>query len=272
MILIEGSANLAVLALKLVSGLATGSLAILADAVHSLTDLANNAVAWFVMRLSAKPADRDHPYGHRKFETLAVFVLASLLVVLAIELALGALRRSEAPVVHEGWSLALMLGVLALNAGVSTWESRWARRLGSDLLAADARHTLSDVLITGAVIAGWQLASRGYPWIDTACALGVAGLVLYLAWGLLRRVIPVLVDEAAVDPETVHRLVGAVPGVQSVHSVRSRWKGSTPALDMVVTVDGGLSMNEAHAIADAIEARLGAELSIDDVTVHVEPA
>ena len=270
-IVIEGLANVAVLSLKLVVGVATGSFAVLGDAIHSLGDVANNAVAWFVVRVSARPPDRDHPYGHRKFETLAVFVLATLLTVLGIELALGAMRREAQPTAGDTWALPLMLVVLLVNVSLALWEGAWARRLKSDILGADARHTLADVLTTVVVIVGWQVSARGYPWIDTLCALAVAIFVLGLAFGLFRRAIPVLVDRIAVDPEAVAAAVKAVPGVRRVKDVRSRSTGSSAAIDMVVTVDANASTGDAHAIADAIEDQLNARFSIEDVTIHVEP-
>jgi cation diffusion facilitator family transporter len=270
-IVIEGLANVAVLALKLVVGVSTGSLAVFGDALHSLSDVANNAVAWFVVRISSQPPDRDHPYGHRKFETLAVFVLATLLTVLGIELALGALRREAQPTVGDPWTLPLMLGVLAINVALASWEGAWARRLSSDILGADARHTFADVLTTIVVIAGWQLSAHGYPWIDTVCAIAVAGFVLALAFGLFRRAIPILVDSIAVEPEAVGDVAGAVHGVRRVKTVRSRSTGGSTAIDMVVTVDSGITAAAAHAIADAIEEELRTQLSVEDVTIHVEP-
>jgi cation diffusion facilitator family transporter len=259
-IIIEGLANAAVLLLKLVVGVSTGSLAVLGDAVHSLGDVANNVVAWFVIRVSAQPPDRHHPYGHRKFETLAVFVLATLLTVLGVELALGALRRE-----------ALMLTVLMVNVALATWEGTWARRLRSDILGADARHTLADVLTTVVVIIGWQVSARGYPWIDTLCALAVALFVLGLAFGLFRRAVPILVDQVAVEPESISEAALSVPGVRRVKTVRSRSIGSSIAIDMVVTVDAGITTAKAHAIADGIEEELRERFAIDDVTIHVEP-
>ncbi|MDH3844752.1 MAG: cation diffusion facilitator family transporter, partial [Myxococcales bacterium] len=193
-ILIEGTANVLVLGLKLAVGFSTGSFAVIGDAVHSLGDVANNVIAWIIVRMSARPADREHPYGHRKFETLAVFVLAALLVVLAVELALGALRQEAGPPVTRPWAVGVMVVVLAVNIGLTSWENAWAKRLNSDILAADARHTLADVLTTIVVIVGWQLAARGYPWMDTICALGVSMFVLFLAFGLFRRAVPILVD------------------------------------------------------------------------------
>lgn len=268
---IEGATNLAVLGLKLAVGLATGSLAILSDALHSLSDVANNAVAWFVLRLSTQPADREHPYGHRKFETLAVFGLASLLTVLAFEIALGALRRERAPIVHEDWALALMLVVLSVNAGLATWENRWARRLDSELLRADARHTLADVLTTLVVIGGWQLSTRGHVWLDTLCALGVAGLVLTLAYGLFKRAIPVLVDQVALEPEAIAAAAATLPGVLAVRDVRSRWTGAGATVDLVLEVEPTLSTRESHEISERVERLLRGHFGVEDVTVHVEP-
>ena len=271
-LLIEGAVNTLVLVMKLVAGLSTGSLAILGDAIHSLTDVVNNIVAAFVIRLSAKPADHDHPYGHRKFETLAVFGLAALLTVLAVELILHALRRDAVEVTAAPWELMLMSGVLLLNVALALWERWWARRLSSSILMADASHTLADVLTTVAVIAGWQFAAAGYAWLDTVTALGVAGLVLYLAFGLFSSAVPVLVDAASIEPQEVKESVRKIPGVHSVRRLRSRWIGSAPAVDMVVEVDAELTTAQAHDIADAVETVLAEQFGVDDVSIHVEPA
>jgi len=271
-ILIEGAANLAVLVLKVVVGVSTGSLAILSDALHSLTDVANNGLAYFVVRLSSQPADRQHPYGHRKFETLAVFALATLLTVLSFELVSRAFRREEQPMLGGPAALPLMIVVLLLNVSLAAWERRWAKKLDSGILDADARHTFADVLTTAVVLVGWQLSARGIPWLDSACAILVAGLVLWLAFGLFRRVIPVLVDRVAIDSDTVVGIVREVPGVLSVQSVRSRSTGqAATAVDMTVTVDPSITAEEAHEIADQVEELLRSELAIEDSTIHVEP-
>jgi len=270
-IVLEGSANACMLVLKLVVGFATGSMAVRGDAVHSLTDLGNNVLAWFVIGVSSQAPDREHPYGHRKFETVAVFALATLLTVLAIELVLAALRRESGPVADEPWALAMMIAVLCLNVAIATWETVWARRLASDILHADARHTFADVLTTVVVIAGWQISARSHPWIDTACALAVAGLILYFAYGLFRRVTPVLVDRAALAPEAVARTVSSVAGVCQVLSVRSRWTGTSAAMDLTVTVDPALSTRDAHDISDEIERIIARRFEVEDITVHIEP-
>lgn len=270
-LIIEGLANLIVLAAKTAVGLATGSFAILADAVHSLTDVANNVVAFMIMRVAVLPPDSDHPYGHRKFETLAVFGLAGLLTVISFELALHAFPSGQREITGSGWGLWTMIAVLVVNVGVASWERRKARELDSDILLADAQHTLGDCLTTVTVIVGWQLAARGHAWLDSLFALGVAGLVLYLAFGLFKRSVPILVDGVAVDTDVLTSAIAEVPGVHSVSRVRSRWAGPHPSLDAVIRVSPALSVTEGHEVSEAIEAVLAERFDIEDVTVHVEP-
>jgi cation diffusion facilitator family transporter len=270
-ILIEGSANLLVLIGKTFVGLSTGSMSIMADAIHSLTDLTNNVVAWFVMHFSSLPADREHPYGHRKFETLAVFILASILVVLAFELALNAITREETEVASSGIELVVMLSVLVINILVTNWQHRWANRLDSDILRADATHTFADVLITSVVIGGWQLSAMGYVWVDRLCALGVSFLVFYLAYNLFRRAVPVLLDEYAIDPDELSNTINNVHGVKSASRIRSRWIGKTRAIALVISVDPTLSIEESHRIADEIESLIEERFDTTDISIHVEP-
>lgn len=270
-ILLEGAANIVVLGLKLVVGITTGSMAILADAVHSLTDVANNIIAWIVIHASHEPADREHPYGHHKFEMLAVFVLATLLATVAIELAIRAITRDSSHPEVSTWGLYLMIIVLIVNIIVASWQRVWARRLNSSILLADASHTFSDVLTTIVVIIGWQLSARGYPWLDTACALGVSAVILYLAFGLFRNVVPALVDEMAIEPEELTAAISKISGIIDVPRVRSRWIGSQRAVDVIVTVPPSMPTIQSHAIADEVEALLEAEFDVADITVHVEP-
>lgn len=270
-IVIEGSANLTVLTVKVIIALSTGSLAILADAIHSLTDLTNNIIAWFVMRFSSMPADREHPYGHRKFETLAVFILASILVVLAFELVINSIRKEQAEVSTSSIELVVMFCVLVINILLSIWQHRWAKRLDSDILRADATHTFADVLITGTVIGGWQLSAMGYGWADRLCAIGIALFVIYLAYSLFRRSVPVLLDQYAIEPRELRALVKKVHGVKNVYKIRSRWIGKTCAVDLTISVDPELPTKDAHVIADKIELVIEKHFATSDITIHVEP-
>ncbi|HXV37878.1 MAG TPA: cation diffusion facilitator family transporter [Myxococcota bacterium] len=270
-LVVTGLANLAVMLAKAAVGFSTGSIAILGDAIHSLADLANNVAGFIAIRIAREPPDREHPYGHRKFETLAVFGIAMLLSVLAIEIILGALDRDSRAITHAPWELALMLGVLAVNVLVTFGESRAARRLRSEILLADARHTLSDVLTTIVVIAGWQLAARGYRWLDALASIAVAAMILYLAYGLFQKAIPVLVERSIANPDALSSAAASVSGVRETRRVRSRHSGSGPAIELVVSVDRDLSTADSHAIADEIERVISERFAVDDVTVHIEP-
>jgi cation diffusion facilitator family transporter len=239
--------------------------------VHSLTDVANNIIAWVVIRASHEPADREHPYGHHKFEVLAVFVLATLLATVAIELGIRALTRDAQYPAMSTWGLYIMTAVLVINIIVASWQRVWAKRLNSSILLADASHTFSDVLTTIVVIVGWQLSVRGYPWLDTACALGVSAMILYLAFGLFRNVVPVLVDEMAIEPEELTDAISQINGIMDVPRVRSRWIGSERAVDVIVTVAPSMPTIQSHAIADEVEALLETKFDVRDITVHVEP-
>jgi len=270
-ILVEGSINSVVLAAKLAVGLSTGSLAIIGDAIHSLTDVINNAIAWLVVKLSSSPADREHPYGHRKFESLAVFFLASLLVVLAFELAVHAITKNDEAIDNSAWGLGIMFAVLLVNISLAVWERRWARKLNSDILLADASHTFADILTTVVVIIGWQLSAMGYPLLDRLCALGVSCLILYLSYDLFRRILPILVDEYALDPESLSEAVNNIQGVAKVNRVRSRWIGNEKSVDLVIAVEPQLSIVEAHDIANNVESYIEKQYGATDISIHIEP-
>jgi len=272
-LVIEGLGNLVCASAKLVVGLTSGSYALVSDALHSGTDLANNVLAWFAMRIAEAPADADHPYGHAKFETLSIFVLGTLLSVLAVEVLLGVVRRGEPEAVGSGpTALVVILASLAVQLALAVWQLRQARRLRSELLEADAAHTFSDSATTVATIVGWQFAASGFAWVDSVVAVIVAALVLVLALRLFRRAIPILVDGASVDREELIASAKVVPGVAQVGRARSRWDGPRRIADITIRVDPNLDAVQAHAVADAVEKHLEAHLDIADVVVHVEPA
>jgi cation diffusion facilitator family transporter len=271
-LIIEGAGNLVVSLAKLAAGLMTGSLALISEALHSTTDLANNVLAWFAMRISEQPPDEDHPYGHAKFETLSIFVLGTLLSVLAVEILMGVVRRGEPEKVDTNpLALGVMIASLVFQIALATWQMRAANRLDSEILRADAAHTISDSATTVATIIGWQLAAYGFAWLDSVVAVLVAGFVLVLAYRLFRRAVPILVDGAAVQPEELRAVAMQVDGVEEVGRARSRWEGRQRVADITVRVDPSLDAVQSHAVADAVEERLEGVLGIADAVVHVEP-
>lgn len=270
-LVIEGLVNLIVMLVKLMVGMATHSTAILADAFHSLTDMANNVIAWFAVNKSEQAPDSDHQYGHQKFIPLAVFFLATLLCVVSIEVLLEAIRRYGEPVQKSNIGLVIMVAVLAINLVLSLWQTYWARRLKSTLLKADASHTWSDVLTSVAVIIGWQLAANGWYWLDTVFAVVIAIIIFVLAYKLFVQSIPILVDKSLLDQALIVKRVSELEHVIRVEQVRTRNTGAAYLADITIVVPASLVLIESHQLADRIENVLLEEFNIEDAIVHIEP-
>lgn len=269
-------ANLAVVALKLFIGLRSGSLSVLGDAAHSGFDALNNVIGLVAVRVAAQPPDEDHPYGHGKFETIGALAVVSFLSITAFELGSGAVGRlvSGATPPRLDATTFWLLGVtMAFNAAVAGTEASYARRLDSQILAADARHTASDVAVTLAVVGGLGLVALGFEQADAWLAILVACLIAYTGFDVLRGTIPVLVDTAAVDARRIERFVSGLDGVRAVRDVRSRGKRDAEAFaELTIEIDGSLTVSQGHEIADRVERRLIQEGGFRDVVVHVEPS
>lgn len=268
-------ANLAVVAAKATIGAFANSLAVVGDAVHSSIDAVYNILGLIVIHLASRAPDEDHPYGHRKFETLGALGICVVLVVTSFELARSAINRLAAGgqlVQLTDLGLALLLGTLAINVLVAWYENRQGQLLQSELLIADAAHTRTDVFITIGVLIGMIFSRQGHLWVDPAVAIAVALLILRVAYQILRRVVPVLVDERAIPEPTIRRSAQAVDGVISAYGIRSRGgKSGVRFAEVTIAVDPHANVADAHAIADAVEERLKKDLELEEVTVHVEP-
>ncbi len=270
-LLIEGGINFIVMLCKLSIGLMTNSTAIIADAVHSLSDVANNVIAWIAVKIAESPPDSDHHYGHQKFEQIAVFILASLLTIVAFEIILTAYKRYGQTVEQSSFGLGILICVLIVNLGLAIWERHWAKRLNSEILNADAAHTLSDVLTSVAVIIGWQLAAQGFYWLDAVFAIVISITIFYLAFKLFQRSVPILVDYSDIDLKVITQTIQHIADVNTVVRFRSRQDGKGRKADLVVTVAPELTVRESHIIADKIEDVLLTKFAIEDVSVHFEP-
>ena len=267
-------ANLVVVVVKFSVGIATGSLAVLGDAIQSSLDAVNNVVGLMVIRVAHKAPDEEHPYGHAKFETLGAMLIVVFLSVSIFELLRGAVDRLIAgapPPQASPIDFALIGATLLVNILVAESERRAGRRLGSEFLLADAMHTRMDVVITVAVLVGLALAHAGLGWADPALAIIVAGLVAQAGYGIVRRALPTLVDERAYDEGVIRREAEAVAGVHSAYAIRSRSASDTRFAELMIAVDGTANVASAHLIADAVEARLRSALDVQEVVVHVEP-
>jgi cation diffusion facilitator family transporter len=267
--------NLLVSGGKIAVGKLSGSLSMVADGYHSLLDGSNNIIGLIVAAFAYAPPDRGHPYGHRKFETSATLFIGLALLALAyriVEGAFGQVSNTRLPSIGAlNW---LVMGVtLAMNLFVSWYESRQGRRLGSDYLIADAAHTRSDVYVSLGVVASFAGARAGVAWIDPLIAVAIASFIAVLAVRILIGSFNVLTDRASMTPELIESVVRGVPGVVDCRDVRTRGGADSVYVDLVVHVDGAMSLTHAHDVADRIEEALKqAHPRIVDVIVHLEPA
>lgn len=264
--------NLGIAVGKIVLGSATGTLAITADGFHSLTDGASNIAGLVGHHLASLPPDDDHPYGHRRYETLAALLIGGLLLLTAWEIGSGALDRlqaSAAPAVTP-LSFAILILTLIINIGVSRYQVAAGSRLKSEVLLADAQNTRADVLVTFSVIFSTAVvALTGWRWLDIAAALVVMCLIGRVALQILRRTGRVLVDTAPLTPETLLHHLQAVPGIVDILRARSRGTADAMQIDIDVQVAPAMTAEQTTQIAAVIREKLRQNIAgIDEIEVH----
>ena len=270
--------NILIAVAKAVAGVMSSSQALVADAVHSASDLVTDLVVVFSVRYWVAPADEDHPYGHGKIEALVTLVISAALVLAAWELARTAvlsLVRGNAGATPGVAALAVAIGGIVLKEIIFVATRSVARRVKSTALEANAWHHRSDALssipVAAAVAVVWLFPSLW--WVDAAGALVVSAFVLHVAWKLAKPALQELTDaQIGSKAEAVATVALGVPGVKGVHKPRARRYGASFQADIHVQVDGGLSVAEGHAIGHAVKkAVVSAGLDVDDIVVHVEP-
>jgi len=267
--------NLAVTLIKLIVGLTSGSLSVIADAFHSLVDSSSNIIGLVGVWISGRPADSNHPYGHYKYETVAALSIGGMLFVAAFEIGKGVVERFfgslPAPIVTP-LTLGLMAFTFVVNLGITAYETREGQRLQSEILLADAAHTRTDLFVTLSVIGSLIGARWGATWLDPLVAAGVVVLLFRAAYAILRSTSYVLTDAAIANPAEVTRIALGVPGVHSVDSVRSRGRTDAGYLDLHIQVNPAMDADHAHNIASEVERRIATALpGIVDTVVHIEP-
>ncbi|MBE9205881.1 cation transporter [Nostoc sp. LEGE 06077] len=266
--------NLFVMGLKAVVGYWTGSLSLLADALHSVTDSANNVLGLFASKFSSPHPDREHPYGHQKFEAVGALGIAAFLGIACFEILQGAIERiikGGEPVRISPPELWLLLIVLGVNVFVAFYERNEGRRVGSPILIADAMHTMSDIWVTISVIGGLIGVWLGYQWLDIVLAFPVALLVFWSGWSVLQANLPWLVDQMAIAPEAIHEIATSVPGVLNCHDIASRGVlGRQVFIEMHLIVDAP-DVQTAHHVTENVERRLEERFHPVRILIHVEP-
>lgn len=267
--------NVLVVVVKVVVWALSGALSVMAEVFHSSLDATNNLFALALARVAAQAPDEDHPYGHQKFETLGALALVGILSITVFELVQHAILRAMAGVLPSAdvspWALGLMALSLVAGVAITRYEYAAAKRLGSDLLLADAAHTRSDVLTTLAVLVGLGAIRAGYPLADPVATILVALLIAHTGWEIIRETVPVLVDSRAVEPGRIEGLACQVEGVRAAYGIRSRGRRGERFAELTIAVDASLDVATSHAIADEVERRVARSVGAREVVVHVEP-
>lgn len=266
--------NLLVTAIKFAVGALTGSIAVIADAFNALVDASSNVIGLLGLRAASDPPDPDHPYGHRKYETIATLGIGGLMLLAGWEVLEDVIARLEGgqPPTVTPLSLALILLTLPINVFVVWYEGKRGRELGSDVLQADATSTRINIFVSLAAIIGLLGSSIGLAWLDIVVALGIVAYVAVAASRIIRETSDILTDSAVIDPHVVEDIARAVPGVWFATKVRSRGREDDVHLDLHIKVDPAMATEQAHAIASEVERRVKDQLSgVVDAVVHIEP-
>jgi cation diffusion facilitator family transporter len=271
--------GVAVLSLKLGAWALTGSVALLSDALESVVNVVAAVTMLAALRVARRPADADHPFGHGKAEYLSAFFEGALIAVAAVITVASAWGRlwSPAPVSRVGVGVAVSALASLANGALGMYLLRVSRRTRSLALEADGHHVLADVYTSAGVIIGVSLARLTGWWrLDPLVAMAVAANILWVGWRLVRRSVGALLDELA-DPEealALERSLDAVArelGARGVSRLRLRWQGPVAHADLQLRVDPAMTVGDAHALCDALEAKARALDARVELVVHVEP-
>lgn len=267
--------NLAVALAKIAFGYASGAISILSDGFHSLTDAASNVVGIVGVRAAGRPPDEDHPYGHRKYETVAAAAITVFLLLVMVEVLRNAFNHLSGRAAPPEIGLAgfvVMVATIGVNLFVISHESREGERLASEVLLADALQTRGDVWTSVTVIAALAGARSGMPVLDPLAALVVAGFIGHAGYQIARATTGILSDRIVIADADLERVVMSVKGVIGCHHIRTRGSADHVFLDLHVWLPAEMRLNEAHALSHVVKDRLMARYpQIADAIVHIEP-
>jgi cation diffusion facilitator family transporter len=260
---------------KLVVGILTGSLGILSEALHSALDLVAAVITYFSVRISDKPADQNHNYGHGKVENLSALIETILLIITCAWIIYEAAQRLISGNTHievTAWSYIVVISSILIDISRSRALSRVAKKYNSQALEADALHFSTDIWSSAVVLVGLFFSHFGFFYADSLAALGVAVIVLGVSYRLGKRAIDVLLDKAPRD--TVSIVLNAIaefPEVKHVHSLKVRTAGADTFIKFNIHLDPDLSLLQVHEICDKIETELNSRVVRSEVYIHPEP-
>ena len=267
--------NLAVALAKIIFGYSSGAISVLSDGFHSLTDGASNVVGLVGVYAARQPPDADHPYGHRKYETVAASVVTLFLLLVVIEVLRNAVDnltgRTSAHEITFG-SFAVMLVTVVINLFVVMYESREGNRLGSEVLLVDATQTRGDVWSSLTVIGALVGARAGLPVLDPLAALVVAAFIAFSGYKVAQTTTRILSDRIVMAESDLMKVVMSVPGVLGCHQIRTRGSSDHVFLDLHVWLPSAMPLVDAHALSHVVKDRLIARYpQIADAIIHIEP-
>ena len=267
--------NLVVAFAKIIYGNLTGTLSMIADGYHSLFDGASNIVGLAGSFIAARPPDREHPYGHQKYETVASVFIALLLIFVGVEIFHNALNRFLVPSKPEvtAVSFFIVLGTMCINYLVTRYEYGQGQSLRSQVLIADSMHTKSDIYVSLSVIVSLVAIELGFPLIDTVIALAIALIIFRAGFRIIKESSRSLLDMSRIEEKEICELVMGVEGVKGCHKIRTRGSMGDIRVDMHLLIQSDISLGDAHLISHRVSKKLKEEYKdISDVVIHLEPS
>lgn len=267
--------NWLVAAAKIIFGLISHSASMTADGFHSLADGTSNVIGLIGIYYCSQPVDEDHPYGHKKYETLFALGIAAMLLIVAFNLGKQGVYRFHHQVTPQVniVSFAVMLITIAVNFTVMIYEYRCGKRLGSDILVVDSMHTKSDIFTSISVVVALIGVKLGFPIVDPIVAMLISVFIARSAFVIIKEESGILCDACAIaETKKIEDIVLAIDGVSRCHKIRTRGRMDDVHLDLHVQIDGNITLNESHQLSHKIQAEIIKALpQITDVLVHLEP-
>lgn len=260
---------------KIIIGISIKSASMTADGFHSFSDGASNIVGIIGVSMASKPKDKNHPYGHKKFEIMASMFIGGMLLMMAFKIILDAISRFTNPVIPliTNESLLALIGTLIINIFVCIYEYKIGNKLNSHILVSDSIHTRSDILVSIGVLLSLICVKFGLsPLIDSIASLVVAGVILLSSYEIFKSTTSILVDSAVVDDKDIEKIIKSIDIVRGVHNIRSRGSENDIYIDMHILVNPNTSVEDSHKLAHDIEIKIKEELNENaQVIVHIEP-
>ena len=259
---------------KIFYGIYSNCMSMTADGFHSLTDGVSNIIGLAGISIASKPRDKDHPYGHKKYETFASLCIAGLLGIVCFNLVRGSIDRFLSPAIPDVdfKSFIIMAVTMSINLFVMNYEHKKGRELKSDFLVSDALHTRSDIFTSVSVLIALAAIKFGYPVLDPIATIIISLFIARAAYEIVKEGSQVLCDTTVIDDDKIKNIVLNINGVKACHKIRTRGRPDDIHLDLHVQINPDTHIDKAHEISNSIEATIKISIKeITDVVVHMEP-